>query len=298
MCYPTKTKLYSYEEEIEIFRVIRTGEAAEKLLSSSCSLDIDTCRELQADIMAGRSAKEEFINNNIPLCIAAAKMFHSTFICDYPEQKDDLISEATMGLMKAVEKFDIGFGTKFSTYAMFWIRRFMQRYIDKNIHFLSVSYSCSSIYSTIIRFIESYNKKHNKFPSVKLIASATGIPDKKVQRILMIMRSPLQLDKELLMQLEDLSVEQFGDNHEVALCESVDFDANLMRQEMTAFLQRNLYGREYLAIKYYFGFDTEKKTYEQIGNKFGVTRERVRQIINKSLGELKIAYTNQMGALY
>lgn len=294
MRYPVTSKLYSYEEEAEMFRIIRAGEAAEKLLSSTHSFDIDTCRKLQFEAEAGRSAKEKLITNNIPLCIAAAKVYHASFILDHPEQEDDLISEATIGMMRAVDKFDPEYGNKFSTYATYWIRGFMQRYIYKNSHFLHISISTLSKYSKIMRFIKSYIVEFDTFPSVELISIETGINVKTIKQILIIMKQPIRLDKELKKISEEYSIDFIYENHDVFSFEKIDFDANLERKEMIDLLQNNLYSREIRIIKDYFGFNSIRKTYEEIGIELGLSRERVRQIINSSLSKLKDAYLEQI----
>lgn len=225
-------------------------------------------------------AREEIICCNINLVKSVAK----NYLADGVEY-DDIVSEGCIGLMKAVEKFDYKRGYKFSTYAHWWIKQAIMRYISDNNRTIRLPAHAYEKYMKIIRFTDEYEKQFGSKPANSEIAAAVGMNEESVRYYLMAsvrpcsLQSPAGEDGEA--ELGDFI--ECDDPTPDTVCELEDRNILLIKAVNTA-----LTTREKNIIEKRFGLNGSKRmTLLELGESVGLTKERVRQIELGALRKLK-----------
>ena len=243
----------------------------------------DEEHELAIKVKQGdREAKEKMITSNLRLVISIAKRYlYSSNI-----ELQDLMQAGNLGLMKAVEKYDPDMGCKFSTYATWWIKQAVTRYISDNSNTIRIPVYIHDRQKDITRFIIQYERKHGREPSDQVLAkkfklgmdiiSAYRNVKKGVDSIDAF--SGEDYDADIGSQLTDMSV----DVEETAVMDSMSEDVNQV-------ISIVLHGREEDIVRMRWGCDgtQEGKTLEEIGRKYHLTRERVRQIEKGAMDKLR-----------
>ena len=237
--------------------------------------------------------KKEFINHNLRLVV---KM-----VTSYMHKNDelkiefmDLIQEGNMGLLKAFDEFDMSLGYKFSTYATCWIKQKIIRAIQNQNDTIRIPTHQNEKIIKKNKFIVRYRNEHTRFPSEKEVMEYLGIGPEEYKRLLEAERikSPTSID--LTIEKEDTitgrasSLSAFlVDENETPIDESVV--SEVFREELLEFMDENLNEREKKVICGRYGFNeyNEEMTLKQIGDEFGVTRERIRQIEEKAMAKLQ-----------
>jgi RNA polymerase primary sigma factor len=230
----------------------------------------------------GKEAKEALINSNLRLVIKIAKDFNSLGL-----ELQDLISEGNLGLVKAVENFKPNVGAKFSTYASFWIKQKIRRALSNQGRTIRIPTGSIQQKLNIIKFKEQYKEKYDCYPSIKEISKKVGV---SVDRVKLLNESSLQIPS-----LNSLISDAEGDEKE--LMDIIEDKSNQPPDE--AYVYKNnskvlyeclskLSSRERYIISKRQALDCDKRqTLESIGDKFGVTRERIRQIEIIAMAKLK-----------
>jgi RNA polymerase primary sigma factor len=230
----------------------------------------------------GKEAKEALINSNLRLVIKIAKDFNSLGL-----ELQDLISEGNLGLVKAVENFKPNVGAKFSTYAAFWIKQKIRRALSNQGRTIRIPTGSIQQKLNIIKFKEQYKEKYDCYPSIKEISKKVGV---SVDRVKLLNESSLQIPS-----LNSLISDAEGDEKE--LMDIIEDKSNQPPDE--AYVYKNnskvlyeclskLSSRERYIISKRQALDCDKRqTLESIGDKFGVTRERIRQIEIIAMAKLK-----------
>ncbi len=249
------------------------GEDPEKLKNSA--------EEIERAFKNIKKAKEELVNSNLRLIISIARKYapKGAFL-------SDLIQEGNIGLLKAVEKFDYRKGFKFSTYATWWIRQNISRYLAENtrtirvpVHIIEAIYKISKIVYT--KFYQEYGRE----PTLEELSKETGLSVEKLNYIFKIMKQPISLESSI-GEDEDVTLKDFIEDHSVLKPEEVTF--NLALSEKIRELLKTLSAREEKIIRLRFGIgEKEPCTLEEVGKKFGITKERIRQIEGHALRKLK-----------
>ena len=230
----------------------------------------------------GKEAKEILINSNLRLVIKIAKDFDSLGL-----ELQDLISEGNIGLVKAVENYNPKVGAKFSTYAAFWIKQKIRRALSNQGRTIRIPTGSIQQKLNIIKFIEEYKEKNGYLPSDEVISKKLKI---SLDRIKLLKQSSLQIPS-----LNSVICDKDGDEKE--LMDLIEDQSNQQPDE--AYLTKNnkkilydcldkLSAREKYIVCKRQALDCDKReTLEVIGERFGVTRERIRQIETTAMTKLK-----------
>jgi RNA polymerase primary sigma factor len=249
------------------------GEPLEKIYESGEKI-CQAFREIKKN-------KEELVKANLRLIISLARKYSpkGMFL-------SDLIQEGNIGLLKAIEKFDYRKGFKFSTYATWWIRQSITRYLAENtrtirvpVHIIETIYKISKIIST--KFYQEYGRD----PTLDELAKETGHSIEKLNYIFKVMKQPISLET-TVGEDEDATLRDFIEDQNTIKPDEATFNTAL--SEKIRELLKTLSPREEKIIRLRFGIgEREACTLEEVGNKFGVTKERVRQIESMALRKLK-----------
>ena len=244
--------LVSIEEEIELAQAIRKGGPE------------------------GERAKEKLVKANLRFVVSVAKQYQHQGL-----SLTDLIDEGNIGLVKAAEKFDETRGFKFISYAVWWIRQSILQAIAEQSRIVRLPLNQVGALSKINNEISKFEQENMRKPSVAELAAITNIDEEKIEQSIkadnhhMSIDAPFQDDEDNSM----VDVMESGDDSRTDRL--VDFES--MAQELDNVLRKVLKEREVIILRECFGIGCHEKGLEEIGSEMGLTRERVRQIREKSI---------------
>ena len=286
--------LLTHEQEIDYAnKVARGKEAKEKLDEIDASdnraeFPDDEYQKLLDLEEEGDIAKDKLAEANLRLVVNIAKKYSNRGLAFL-----DLIQEGNMGLLKAVDKFEVDKGFKFSTYATWWIRQAITRAVADQARTIRIPVHMVETINKLMRVQRQLVQEYSREPSHEEIAEKMGISVEKVQNILKIAQEPISLEKPVGEE-EDSSLGDF-----VADTTAQDpyeyTQQTKLREELDSALSL-LTDREENVIRYRFGLCADKKprTLEEVGQIFKVTRERIRQIESKALNKLRRNSKNKL----
>ena len=243
--------------------------------------EIETCQRIESGLAKASRARDRFAEANLRLVIAIARRYGKSGLF-----LPDLIQEGNIGLLKAVGRFDYRRGFKFSTYGTWWIRQAITRAIANQARTIRLPVHMIEVVNKVMRVQRQLRQELGLEPTPEDLAKRLELPVGKVHRVLRAAEEPIPLetpadgeDKGVLVSdlcLDDRSVSPLDDliNQEV--------------REQTARVLKTMTPREERIIKMRFGFvDGSEQTLEEIGQRFQLTRERIRQIEAKALRKLR-----------
>jgi len=250
-----------------------------------CGIDLQTLDKLHNDIERDQAkadrAKKELIEANLRLVVSIAKRYNNRGL-----QFLDLIQEGNIGLMKAVDKFEYRRGYKFSTYATWWIRQSITRAIADQARTIRIPVHMIESINKLIRATRQFVQDHGREPTADELAILSEMPVDRVRKVLKIAREPISLETPIGDEEDSHLADFIEDRRAVAPAEAV-VNSNL--QEQTRKVLASLTPREEQVLRLRFGIgEKTDHTLEEVGNRFAVTRERIRQIEAKALRKLRL----------
>ena len=278
----SRVPLLKMEEECSLAKRIERGkESYHELMGLDGNCTSQQNAELKQLIEDGKQARDHLIKANTRLVVSVAKRYNGRGVPFL-----DLIQEGNLGLMKAVEKFDYKRGFRFSTYATWWIRQTITRSIADQGRTIRVPVHMVDRIRRMYKLIHALEQKLSRAPKLEELAESMEMEKKKVAWMLRVSWLPLSLESPIADDEDESELGHFVEDKATPTpIQSVY--SKLLREKIHEVLETLPY-REARILRLRFGFEDGKLyTLEQVGNKFGLTRERIRQIENKALRRLR-----------
>ena len=256
-------ELVTVEEEVELAQRIRKGD---------------------------RHALEKLTKANLRFVVSVAKQYQNQGL-----SLPDLINEGNMGLIKAAEKFDETRGFKFISYAVWWIRQSILQAIAEQSRIVRLPLNQVGSVNKSNRMLNKFEQDNERRPSIDEIADSVDLPEDKIEDALKVNTRHVSVDAPFA-DGDDNSLIDILPNSDAPMADKALVMESL-REEISRAL-RTLNERERNIIECFFGINNPEMTLEEIGDKFGLTRERVRQIKEKAIRRLRHNTKNRVLKAY
>lgn len=268
---------YDYDAGI----VLDGVKAYLKSIGNHPRLSFDQEKELSIRALAGdRNAVNELVECNLLLVVSVAKKYYG---CGLPLL--DLIQEGNLGLIKAAEKYDGSKGFRFSTYATYWIRQAISRALGDQSRTIRIPANMVELLSKVKKASAELTQKLGRQPSDKEIAQHMGVELDKVQTVMDLAQATTSLDTPVDDEGETCMGDLIADHSAENPIANIIKEAN---SQIIAAVFDTLGAREAEILKMRFGINADKAmTLEEVGDHYGLSKERIRQIENKAIRKLR-----------
>ena len=272
--------LLTADEEVHLAMEIEAGRAAEEAFATSESLSYEELDELANIKAVGDAARAHLIRANTRLVVSIAKKYRGRGL-----QFLDLIQEGNVGLMKAVEKYDYRRGNRFSTYATWWIRQAVTRALANHGRTIRIPAHLGGRISKLYQVAQELEQEYGRQPTAEEIAETMELPAERVRWMLRTSRQPVHLER----PVGDESDAELGDFIEdIEAPPPAEMVANNMLTEELGDILDQLTPREARILRLRYGLqDGESRTLKEVGEMFGLSRERIRQLEKEALRKLR-----------
>ena len=279
-----KVALLNAEEEVELAKRIEAGlygaERIRKVFESNEKLSPQLRRDLRWIVRDGERAKNHLLEANLRLVVSLAKRYTGRGMAFL-----DLIQEGNLGLIRAVEKFDYTKGYKFSTYATWWIRQAITRAMADQARTIRIPVHMVEVINKLGRIQRELLQDLGREPTPEELAKEMDITPEKVLEIQQYAREPISLDQTIGDEGDSQLGDFIEDSEAVVAVDAVSF--TLLQDQLQSVLA-TLSEREAGVVRLRFGLtDGQPRTLDEIGQVYGVTRERIRQIESKTMSKLR-----------
>jgi len=279
-----KVALLNAEEEVDLAKRIEAGLYAEHFLKELEAGEEKVLpsqrRDLKLVIRDGDKAKNHLLEANLRLVVSLAKRYTGRGMAFL-----DLIQEGNLGLIRAVEKFDYAKGYKFSTYATWWIRQAITRAMADQARTIRIPVHMVEVINKLGRIQRELLQDLGREPTPEELAKEMDITPEKVLEIQQYAREPISLDQTIGDEGDSQLGDFIEDSEAVVAVDAVSF--TLLQDQLQDVLD-TLSEREAGVVRLRFGLtDGQPRTLDEIGQVYGVTRERIRQIESKTMSKLR-----------
>ena len=279
-----KVALLNAEEEVELAKRIEAGlyaaERVRRTEDTTDKLSPQLRRDLRWIVRDGERAKNHLLEANLRLVVSLAKRYTGRGMAFL-----DLIQEGNLGLIRAVEKFDYTKGYKFSTYATWWIRQAITRAMADQARTIRIPVHMVEVINKLGRIQRELLQDLGREPTPEELAKEMDISPEKVLEIQQYAREPISLDQTIGDEGDSQLGDFIEDSEAVVAVDAVSF--TLLQDQLQSVLA-TLSDREAGVVRLRFGLtDGQPRTLDEIGQVYGVTRERIRQIESKTMSKLR-----------
>ncbi len=272
--------LLTADEEVQLAKEIEAGREAAERLEGGEELSWDEHDELWMVKERGDAARAHLIRANTRLVVSIAKKYRGRGL-----QFLDLIQEGNVGLMKAVEKYDYRRGNRFSTYATWWIRQAVTRALANHGRTIRIPAHLGGRISKLYQVAQELEQQYGRQPTAEEIAAEMDLPADRVRWMLRTSRQPVHLER----PVGDESDAELGDFIEDSEAPPpAEMVAQTMLTEEISEILDQLTPREARILRLRYGLqDGESRTLKEVGEMFGLSRERIRQLEKEALRKLR-----------
>jgi RNA polymerase primary sigma factor len=279
-----KVALLNAEEEVELAKRIEAGlyatQIMQELADAGEKLPAAQRRDMSWICRDGNRAKNHLLEANLRLVVSLAKRYTGRGMAFL-----DLIQEGNLGLIRAVEKFDYTKGYKFSTYATWWIRQAITRAMADQARTIRIPVHMVEVINKLGRIQRELLQDLGREPTPEELAKEMDITPEKVLEIQQYAREPISLDQTIGDEGDSQLGDFIEDSEAVVAVDAVSF--TLLQDQLQSVLE-TLSEREAGVVRLRFGLtDGQPRTLDEIGQVYGVTRERIRQIESKTMSKLR-----------